>query len=112
MDIVVQKRDKNIFVITPKGSLDLYTVGDFKNAIENTFKTVHPKIIINLEDLAYIDSAGLGVLIIYHSKVLKYGGFFCLCNLKYQTIKIFQLSHTTHLFKIFSNLDEALSAFL
>lgn len=48
-------------ICRPVGELDAYTVGQFREALGNLAST--PKLLIDMSEVPFVDSAGLGALI-------------------------------------------------
>jgi anti-sigma B factor antagonist len=58
----VKRKDiKEISVLYLKGYLDAHTAPDFEKALQELVDENRVRIIVNLVDLSYISSAGLGV---------------------------------------------------
>ncbi|MFZ5968728.1 MAG: STAS domain-containing protein [Bacillota bacterium] len=57
------KEDENIWVVDVEGEIDIYTANQFKENLINLLNEKSLDIKINCQDLDYIDSTGLGVLI-------------------------------------------------
>jgi anti-sigma B factor antagonist len=60
LDIQVEDSG-GITVCRPVGELDAYTVGQFREALGEL--TAHPRLLIDLSSVPFMDSAGLGALI-------------------------------------------------
>lgn len=56
-------KDENKWVFKPEGDLDIYTSSEFKEEVLNHLNDKETDIIIDGENLDYIDSTGLGALI-------------------------------------------------
>jgi anti-sigma B factor antagonist len=67
----------------------------------------HKKILFNLGDVNYIDSAGLGYLVSAFSSVRKQGGELKLLNL---TSKVHDVLQITRLYTVFDVLDDEAAA--
>jgi anti-sigma B factor antagonist len=83
MPLEVTQREMNgVYLLALKGRLVL---GDESNGlrtvIDNLLTSGATRIVINLEQVNYVDSAGLGALIEVHRKTKAHGGGLKLCNL-------------------------------
>jgi anti-sigma B factor antagonist len=67
------------------------------------------ELIINLEHVAVMNSAGLGVLIMAQDTIKKRGGTIKLINLQPLMLDIFSRMRLDTLFEIFDTIDEALA---
>jgi anti-sigma B factor antagonist len=50
-------------VIAPAGELDLASVDDFRAAVDEGLERAEGDVIVDLSDVAFIDSSGLGVIL-------------------------------------------------
>lgn len=62
MDITIQQRQGAVS-LQLNGSLDIYTSLDLKTKIEETVETYQKALIIDLTNVEYVDSSGIGTLI-------------------------------------------------
>ncbi len=99
-------RKDNISIITIGGSLDAKTSPGFGSKLEREVKKTD-YIIINMEKLDYISSAGFGVLININEILKKRKGELRLCLLNGKIKKIFKLLGFSHLFRIYDSVDDA-----
>ncbi len=88
----------NAWEIKLNGEIDIYNAPDLKESLTELIEERQGDIIIDCEDLKYIDSTGLGVLISILKKVKEYDGVIKIVNLKPYINKIFNI---TGLDKIF-----------
>ena len=61
MEISVEELENNTSVIKLVGDIDVYTSSDLKDAINSQIDFGAKRIIIDMEDVYYIDSSGIGV---------------------------------------------------
>ena len=104
------KKDKGIPVINLTGEIDVYTYPQLNEIMEDLIKDGHYNIVINLEEVRYIDSTGLGVLANSASKIITHKGQLNIVCTKPQVRKIFVVSGLMHKnLTLFDNEDSALS---
>ncbi|MHB8669164.1 MAG: STAS domain-containing protein [Acidimicrobiales bacterium] len=60
LEIKLEERD-GYTLCRPIGELDAYTVGQFRQSLGELAS--HPKLLIDMSDVPFVDSAGLGALI-------------------------------------------------
>lgn len=60
MEVDIEKTESHT-ICRPKGELDAYTVTDFRAALQEVKD--EPKLVVDLADVTFMDSAGLGALI-------------------------------------------------
>jgi anti-sigma B factor antagonist len=102
MKIDVHKKD-NYIIIDLTGSLDIYTSLDFKSVVENNVIDKGTTVIINLENISYVDSSGIGTLIKTYNHLENLEGNFIIANLKPIIEKVFRVAGLTNYFKIIDN---------
>ena len=83
MPLEITQREMNgIYLLALKGRLVLgQESSGLLTMIDNLLASGATRIVINLEQVNYVDSAGLGALIEMHRKIKAKGGGLKLCNL-------------------------------
>lgn len=104
MEIKQKKSGENI-IIHLNGSLDIYTSSELRSFIESEFNSNYKCLVINLGNLKYIDSSGIGMLLKNMNFVKEQGGVFKLANLKPPIEKVFKVAGLTNYFPIISEID-------
>jgi anti-sigma B factor antagonist len=108
LDIKVEtKQIKNSHIISVQGEIDVYTSPRVKETINELIEKENYNLIINLEEVRYIDSTGLGVLIGALKKVREHNGSINLICTNPQIKKIFNITGLVKIFGIFKNEEEA-----
>jgi len=69
------------------------------------------KVILNLKDVDYIDSTGLGTMVICFTTLQKAGGSLKLVNLNRRNIELLLLTKLSTVFQIFGEEQEAVNSF-
>jgi anti-sigma B factor antagonist len=67
-------------------------------------------VILDLSDVPYIDSAGLGLLVSAHVSRQKAGRRMVLSGINPRVQRLFEITRVTDLFLIFSSTEEAVAA--
>jgi anti-sigma B factor antagonist len=112
MDIKVAVREApgGTFVVDLTGEIDVYTSPKVKDAISALIDGAHYNLVINLENVRYIDSTGLGVLIGGLKRVREHGGSVNLVCTNPQIKKIFDITGLVKIFGIFDDEPGAMKA--
>ncbi len=97
-------KDDN-YVIEVAGDINMYTANKLKIAIFNAFLSDKKRLIMNLEKTEYIDSSGIGILIVALKKVEKLDGEFYLCNVPEAVMKVLKLTQLHKVFKFCTKED-------
>ncbi len=101
----------NVTLIRVGGSLDAETAPKFNKKLQGEITKGALKIVWNMENLDYIASAGLGVLISANEALLKKGGEIRLSSMNDKTKKVFKLLGFINLFKLYESDEEAINSF-
>ncbi len=98
----------NDFLIVLKGELDAYYSIDFKKRmIEEVMGSKMKKIIFDMTNLSYIDSAGLGALVSVLKRANDSAKELRFFGMRNSVRKIFELTKLNMIFKIFDTYEEA-----
>nr|WP_312576647.1 STAS domain-containing protein [Sedimentibacter sp.] len=101
LDIKYSKTsDNNYLEIKPIGEVDIYTSPEFKNKVIEIIETKNINILINADELEYIDSTGLGVLMSILKKVKENNLDIKIINLKPNIYKLFDITGLNKVFNI------------
>lgn len=101
LDIKYNKTSENNCIeIKPIGEVDIYTSPEFKNKIIDLIEKKSVNILINGEELEYIDSTGLGVLMNLYKKSQEHKLNIKIINLKPNIYKLFDITGLNKVFDI------------
>lgn len=105
---VSTRQSNEVTIVDLSGQIKL---GEGSAALRDTVKDLvgkgQKKILLNLGDISYIDSSGLGELISAYASVRKQGGELMLLNL---TKKVQDLLQITKLYTVFQIMDDETAA--
>lgn len=91
------------------------TLGEGTMAIRNTvrelLKNGHKKIVLNLADVNYIDSSGIGELVSSYTTVTNQGGSLKLLNLTKKIHELLAITKLLTVFPVYDNEQAAVSSF-
>jgi anti-sigma B factor antagonist len=111
LDARVAMSNTAVSVVGLSGSLDINTVTDFETLLSDLFKQRRFKIVLNLEKLTYISSAGIGVLIGSIKEFRKNRGDIKLSNVGPEIYKVFDLLELPRLFQLLKTEQDAVNTF-
>lgn len=95
-------------VIPLKGEIDLHISPTVTTALNEVIDNKPERLVVDLSEVSYIDSAGLAALIQAMQKVEGYGGKFMLSGLQESVRSIFEISRLDQVFQIFPDANAAL----
>ena len=108
----VNRKDiEDISVVYLKGYLDAHTAHEFENALQTCMDENRYRIVVNLAELNYISSAGLGVFMGFIENVREKSGDIKLAELSDKVYRVFDLLGFPVLYEIFKEEKEALEKF-
>lgn len=110
LDICVNTRELSpkVALAEIQGEIDVYTSPKVKEGLLELIEKGKYNLVISLEDVRYIDSTGLGVLIGMLKKVREHNGTIGIVCSNPQIKKIFNITGLVKIFGIYKNQEEAL----
>jgi len=111
-DFRINHRDLGrVNVLELKGYLDAHTAPELEQALQKLVNDKKYNIIVNLKDLSYISSAGLGVFMAFIEDVRRNKGDIKLSNMSSKVYNVFDLLGFPILYEIFKDEQEALEKY-
>jgi anti-sigma B factor antagonist len=109
---IVKRTVGDIVILDCSGKI---TLGEgtmtVRNAVRDILKENGKKIILNLADVNYIDSSGIGELVSTYTTVTNNGGQFKLLSLTKKIHELLQITKLLTVFQVFENEQAALASF-
>ncbi len=93
-------------VIQPAGILDSAKGSEFRQEIGEMVENGVNIVLIDFQDVTFMDSSGLGALVLALKTVRAAGGKLFICSINEQIRMLFELSSMDRVFQIFPNRDE------
>lgn len=91
--------------------LDAHNSEELKAEVNKVFATGSKNLIVDLKEVRFIDSSGLGVLVSGYKNASTRQGALKLSGLQTQVKSMFELTRLHRVFDIFQTVDEALESF-
>lgn len=82
-----------------------------RDKVREVIAAGHRKVLLNLADVPYVDSAGLGELVRCHTRMVKTGGNIKLLNLTSRMQDLLQITKLVTVFETFESEDSATGSF-
>lgn len=92
--------DNKQWIIRPVGEIDIYTSSEFKEEVVKAYSDKKADLVIEGQDLDYIDSTGLGALIGLLKMLQETEFKICINNIKPNIRKLFDITELDKLFII------------
>ena len=109
MKIVIEQAKKSVTIVRPAGPIDLSCAFDLREKLKQHVKK-GVTLIVDLKEVSFMDSSGLGALISGFKAAKRSGSDLCLANPNEQVNYIFKISALNKVVPIYKSLDEALAS--
>ena len=108
---ISSKEEDDVSVISFSGRMDANSSKDGEKAIQEIIDKGKNKVVLCCEDLTYISSSGLRVLLAAVKRLRATGGDLKLTNLSNSIRDIITMTGFNRIFSIFDKVDDALESF-
>jgi anti-sigma B factor antagonist len=108
---IVSKDVQAVSVVYLKGYLDAHTAPEFEKALQDLIEQDKVCLVVNLSELNYISSAGLGVFMGFIEDVRSKGGDIKLAEMTEKVFRVFDLLGFPVLYEIFDREVDAVAKF-
>ncbi len=108
---VEQKEKNDVLVCYIKGEIDIDTVPQLKKAFKDMVNKKFRKVLLNFDDVEYVDSLGIATLIELSKSLRDIEGVVFLSDLSPKIRTIFGITKVERIFRIFETEEEALRNF-
>ena len=110
MEHALQK-ENNITIVTLKGEIDVGSAPQLKELVQQLIDDGDVQILIDLSDVPFMDSTGLGIFVNAYKQLQRAGGVIKFANPQEVLRKVFSITQTDKVFSIFESTEEAKSSF-
>ena len=109
---IEERKVGNVIILDAKGKL---TLGDgdvlLKDKIHSLVQQGHKNIVLNLGEVPYVDSAGIGEIVGSYTTLSRAGGSLRLLNLTKRIHDLLTITKLLTVFETFTSEDEAVRSF-
>lgn len=96
----------------PSGLLDGIQGTQLRREITSVVETGVEIVLLDFQDITFINSSGLGTLLAALKAVRRTGGNIFICSMNQQVKMVFEMTKMERVFKVFNNRDEFKTAIL
>ena len=113
MSLEIQQRDREgVLILDLNGRLTVGPeVSTFRDRMQKLIDAGRRQIVLNLQQVDYIDSTGLGALVMCYTSLQKAGGSVKLLNLSRRGIQLLIMTKLTTIFEVFDDEQNAINSF-
>ncbi|HYE80101.1 MAG TPA: STAS domain-containing protein [bacterium] len=108
---IATREQNNVLIFDIKGELDAKAAPELKERLTDKINQGHTRVLVNLSDISYLDSAGLGVLVSGLKIATRQNGDLRMWGLQEEVKNIFQLTRLNKVFQIFESEEQALGSY-
>ena len=102
---------EGVTVLALKGRITVGEVTPVREKITELLAEGRNQIVLDLENVDYIDSTGLGNLVISYTQVKKTGGALKLLHLNKRNVELLALTRLHTIFEVFAQETDAVNSF-
>lgn len=108
--IVATTEREDVTIVTVSGEVDVYTAPQLRSALEERVAAGHTALIVDLQDVGFLDSTGLGVLVGRAKAVKKLDGWLRVVCTNERIIRLFCITGLDQVIPVHDSVDAALAA--
>ncbi|MEQ1949605.1 MAG: STAS domain-containing protein [Bryobacteraceae bacterium] len=108
---ISERSREGVVILKLKGRLTVGESTPVRERITQTLAAGRNKIVLDLKDAEYIDSTGLGALVICFTQAKKAGGSLKLLNLNKRNVELLALTRLHTVFETFAEETDAVNSF-
>ncbi len=108
---ISRKEEKGIHIFSLDGRFDAHSAGEVEKKLNLAISKGARKLVLDMDSVEYISSAGLRVLLAVAKKLKKEEGQIKLCSLKPYVKEVFDIAGFTQIFKVHDTTEEAMQGF-
>jgi anti-sigma B factor antagonist len=111
MNIKTESNGKVLVLMVREERLDAHNSDELKVEMNRLFDSGTKDLLVDLKEVRFIDSSGLGVLVSGFKNASTHQGSIKLCSLQTQVKSMFELTRLHRVFDIYQTVDEALESY-
>ena len=107
---VTTSRHDDVSVVVVEGEVDVQTAAQLRQALDQEIAEGHVRLVVDLDEVTFLDSTGLGVLVGRLKLVRNASGWLRIVCSSDRILRVFRITGLDKVFGIHPSLDEALAA--
>lgn len=111
MILNIEEREAAVLIHVKEERLDAHNSGELKSQMLSLFEEGKTNIVVDLEEVRFVDSSGLGSLVSGFKNASARNGNLKLCGLQPQVKSMFELTRLHRVFEIYQNVEETMESF-
>lgn len=113
MSLEIGRREREgIALFDLKGRITMGDeVSNFRDAVEGVAAQSEPRLILNMREVEYVDSTGLGALVMCSTRLKKSNGAAKLVHVNRRNIELIVMTKIDTIFEVFDDETDAVNSF-
>lgn len=111
MNLKTEELNGVVIITVREERLDAHNSADLKVEMQRMFEEGKKQVLVELREVRFIDSSGLGALVSGFKNAISHHGALKLASLQPQVKSMFELTRLHRVFEIFGSAPEALESF-
>jgi anti-sigma B factor antagonist len=111
MNLMMEDKNGIVVVTVREERLDAHNSGDLKLEMQKIFEEGKKNLLVDLKEVRFIDSSGLGALVSGFKNATSHHGTMKLSSLQPQVKSMFELTRLHRVFEIFGTASDAIESF-
>lgn len=109
LTVSTSERD-DVVVVTVSGEVDVYTAAQLRSALEDQIAAGRTALVVDLQDVGFIDSTGLGVLVGRLKTVRATGGWLSIVCSNERILRLFGITGLDQVLPVHDSVEAAIAA--
>jgi anti-sigma B factor antagonist len=97
-------------VLDVVGEVDVYSAPELRERLAELVNASTPSLVVNLVDVSFLDSTGIGTLVAGLNRAVQFGGTLTLVCDHERILKLFRITGLDTVFSIRPSVDEAIAS--
>ncbi|TNY37321.1 STAS domain-containing protein [Thermomonospora catenispora] len=111
MEFAVEHRvEKDVTVVKVRGELDVFSSPRLREQLLDVIDTGPIRLVVDLSDVTFLDSTGLGVLVGIYHRLRARNGTMSFVGANERVRRVFHVTQLTKIFMLYDDLEQALAA--
>lgn len=102
--------EEGVTVVALKGDIDVSRAPALRDLLGQIMDGGSTRILLDLSDVDFLDSSGLGLLVTAHRKASEHGWAFGVASAGSAVTRVFELTRTTRMLNIFASRQDGVEA--
>jgi anti-sigma B factor antagonist len=111
MNMNLKERNNVSIISVREERVDAHNSDELKDKLKNLFESGSKNILVELRDVRFIDSSGLGALVSGYKNAITHQGTLKLSTLQPQVKSMFELTRLHRVFDIYPTTEDAMDSY-